>query len=233
MNPTDRMRPRQLSEVVGQAAARALERFARAPYPECFLLIGPGGTGKTASAFALAAELGCVDSQGNMAEWTGCFGISSSKLTIERATELFEVQLWRRPLYGNGWKVVVIEEFESVVSDSVRKYLKTALDKEAGNLPPKTVVVATSNKIVGMETWLLQRFEKLSYDSGPAFAQAAQERLGDLWASVFPALDLPGYWLHWGWEGEHFSMRVALREMIRHAGLIHAGLIGGKVAVEV
>ena len=179
-----------------------MERFARKPYPDLLPAPGPGGTGKTASAFALAHELGCEDTDGAATEWTGCYTEPSSGLTISRATQLFTESLWRRPLCGSGWKVVVIEEFERVVSDQVPKFLKTALDKAAGNLPPRTVVVATSNNPTGLEKWLFQRFEDLRYSGGPEFCGLAQERLAEIWLAERPGEDMPFGWRNWGWEGE-------------------------------
>jgi DNA polymerase III delta prime subunit len=77
----DKYRPRRLSEVVGQPGAAMLGRFARKPFRSCWLLEGPPGTGKSASAHALAEELGCTIFSKHV--------VSGNKLTRETAEQLF------------------------------------------------------------------------------------------------------------------------------------------------
>jgi hypothetical protein len=60
---------------------------------------------------------------------------------------------------------------------------------------------------------ILERFRVLQFSGGPCFAETAQERLAEIWTQERPADDMPAWWQHWGWQGERFSMRVAVREM--------------------
>ena len=145
--------------------------------------------------------------------------IPANKLNVELAQGLFDA--WTRflPMDGAAFHVVIIEEFERVVSQEVKGYLKTALDwsvdADAG-LPARCVVVATSNNVEKIEPALLERFEVLQFSGGPSFAELAQERLAEIWLAEMPDLDLPHGWRNWGWQGDRFSMRLALRELERH-----------------
>ena len=122
--------------------------------------------------------------------------------------------------------VVIIEEFERCVSADARSDLKSALDRdvdpEDGGLPARAIVIATSNDASRIEPALLERFNVVSYSSGPEFAAACQERLARIWEHECPDMDLPQGWLLWGWQGalERFSMRIALRRMDDYRGAL-------------
>ena len=80
-------------------------------------------------------------------------------------------------------------------------------------LAPRCIVVATSNEVTKIDGAILERFRVLQYSGGPSFAESAQERLAAIWADQRPGEDIPPWWRQWGWVGERFSMRVALREL--------------------
>lgn len=207
MNLSEKYRPRTLCEVVGQVPPRMLAAFVRRPFRSCWLLEGPGGTGKSATAFALAHDLG-------QSEWS-LHVVQGAKLNKDRAEELFEHTLRLRPFDGSPWHLVIVEEFERIVSPEVKAYLKTALDQsldpEVG-LSARAIIVATSNDASRIDDYLLERFRIKQYSSGPTFAEAAQERLAWIWDREVGG-DMPFTWRQWGWIGERFSMRRALREM--------------------
>jgi len=110
------------------------------------------------------------------------------------------------------------------------------MEQLAGELPEWAVLdalglgAATSNDPTGLDGALLERFELLSFSSGPTFAEACQERLQAIWevevgdAIPFP-IDILG-----GWNGHRFSMRRALKSLraaLESYNSLHAVGVGG------
>ena len=226
--------PRRLSEVVGQPAVRVLRAFAAEPRQDCFLLEGPGGIGKTASAHAFARELGCRPFPEHT--FSGLQVIEGAALKTETVQQLFGdnspmrfrgVQTERRD--GVGWHCVVIEEFDWA-SPQAQKALKTALDPNNPKSPLRrwrVIVVATSNGAGKIDGPLLQRFHVLPFSGGPTFADSCLERLQTIWQhEVGVEVRMPAGWDDVGWvsdpqspSGKSFSMRVALKRLDMHAML--------------
>jgi replication-associated recombination protein RarA len=201
------MTPRTLADIIGQPFPIArLQALVRQPHESCWLVESmEPGVGKTATAHCLAYDLGCEDAM------SGLFFVPATRLTLDKATELLEYTLHHRPLMGRGWKVLILDELERLPSVQVANYLKSALDEYS--LPPRTVVVATSNGAGNLEPALLQRFEILAYSSGPAFQNACLERIAELWQTETGSADMPPAWRSWGSMRGEFSMRLAMRAL--------------------
>jgi len=205
MRLSEKYRPKTLESVVGQPCVVPLRRFVERPYACCLLFEGPPGCGKTTSALALAAELGCLD------ELSGLHVVTSTELTIDRCRDLFESTLRLKPMLGDGWRVLVVEELEALTSVQVQRFLKVALEQR---LPDRCVVVATSNgagAIQKADKALLQRFRIYRFEAGKMFAAAAEGYLADVWQRETGQDRLPVGWRTWGTDGDgEFSLRVAL-----------------------
>lgn len=214
----EKYRPRSLREVIGQPPVRLLSRLIAEPYPCCILIEGGPGVGKTAAAYALAADLGCYDEttfpRDNPPAYsfgfnTGLQVVLGSELTIDAAREMFGQTLRLRYGSTSGFKVLVIEELERL-SPQTQVFLKTALETK---LPPMCIVVATSNDVSRLDKPLLQRFKTYHFSSGESFARAAVDRLNWIWQQECPDRAPPSCLESAGWDGEEFSLRVALDSM--------------------
>lgn len=201
MKLSDKYRPTTLSDIIGQFKVNHLRRLVARPYSSCWCLLGPPGTGKTATAAAVAHDLDCHE------EMTGYFRVTASELGIDAARELFDHRLKLRPFSPQGWKVLVIEELE-LLSQQTQIFLKVALE----NLPSKTVVIATSNGVSKLQPALVERFTQIEYSSGEFFASAVTRKLRDIW-SVEVGGEPPSDIDRWGWSGDRYSARIALGKL--------------------
>jgi replication-associated recombination protein RarA len=208
----DKHRPARLADLVGQPCLRSLLELAASPFPCALLFEGPPGTGKTSAALAFAAELGCENC------WSGLEIISSVNLNIEVCRELFEHSLRLMPMAGNGWRVLVIEELDACSSATVQRYLKVALDT---GMPPRLVVIATSNGTGALDPALLQRFDVLRFDGSEWFGREAAGRLMQIWSAESGGAKCPGDVSHWGRTADgKWSFREALKVMQQHLSLL-------------
>jgi MoxR-like ATPase len=206
MRMAEKYRPQRLADVVGQACVGKLKRFAANPFATCWLFQGNPGTGKSATALALAAELGAVDAfSGLEMICTANLGKAEAEAAVKR--------LHLRCLAGE-WNVLVLEELERL-SPQCQVFLKVALASE--NLPPRAVVIATSNDTALIDEALLERFGRpLRFDAWQGFAEAGARRLAEIWARESGGAPLPKNASYWGWHLDdkakpvRFSLRAAL-----------------------
>jgi MoxR-like ATPase len=170
--PTERYRPRVLADLVGQERAVArLRDFVASPYSAAFLFEGETGTGKTSAALALAAELGAC-------EFGGLDRIAAGQCvgdTVEKALK----QLRYVPMLGSGWKVLILDEADYMVwegSKSVNIFLGALED-----LPPRSVVVFTTNSVQKFPQRFLDRCERIAFDCSAATHAGAEQLILRVW----------------------------------------------------
>ena len=108
--------------------------------------------------------------------------------------------------------------------------LKVALASE--NLPPRAIVMATSNDTALIDEALLERFGKpLRFDGWQTLADAGAQRLAEIWARNRTARRLPKNASYWGWHLDEnakpvrYSLRTALNAL-QHAAARSAGTGG-------
>lgn len=154
---TMRYSPQRLADVRGQEAAMAsLESFAADPCSAAFVFHGATGVGKTCAAKALAKDLGCDH---EFPDLGGLSEIPSGKQDGKAVEEMLR-SLRLRPMYGSGWKVAVVNEADSMTPQAEAIWLD-GLE----HLPPKTVIVFTTNRIQSLSHRLVGRCEVVEFDS--------------------------------------------------------------------
>lgn len=132
MQLTEKYRPRQLTDVVGQAeATKKIEILARRGLGgRAYWLAGLSGTGKTTIARIV----------GGLVAGDWCDEIDAGNCTV-KAIQDWESKLRCRPLGGTGW-ALIINEAHGLRKDAVRQFLVT-LER----LPDyATVIFTTTNE---------------------------------------------------------------------------------------
>ena len=172
----ERYRPTRLDALCGQEHVdRVLRKYAAAPYPAAFVFEGETGTGKTSAALALAAEVGCDLSQ-KPAEFGGLHVIASGEQTADTVRETARL-MWNSPMYGSGWKVLVVNEADRmhVAAETIWLDLLEAI-------PPRTTIVFTTNYAGKLSQRFLDRCTRLTFESdGGKLAQSARRLLAAIW----------------------------------------------------
>jgi replication-associated recombination protein RarA len=154
---TERYRPLTLADICGQEeAVGVLGRFAQHPYSTAYLFDGETGTGKTSAALALANALGCDLSK---QEFGGVYVIASGEQSADSVRETCRM-MYNAPWHGSGWKVVVVNEADRMSSPAETVWLDRL---EA--LPPKTVVIFTTNYPGKLSARFADRCTRLTFES--------------------------------------------------------------------
>jgi replication-associated recombination protein RarA len=171
---TERYRPRTLDHVWGQSnVVRALKTFVTEPYPAAFIFQGETGPGKTSAALALAGELGCRVDQ---AEYGGVWQIASGEQTADAVREMAR-RMWLTPMLGSGWKVVIVNECDRMALPAETVWLD-----RLENLPPRTVVVFTTNNAGKLSARFRDRCTGLTFESDAETVEPAlRELLDQMW----------------------------------------------------
>lgn len=215
--------PRQICDVAGQPSAVAqLASFARNPYSAAFVFHGPTGVGKTCSAKALALELGCSD------DFDDCGGIHEipSGKQDGRAVEDLLRSLRLRPMFGSGWKVAIINEADLMTPQAEAIWLD-GLE----SLPPKTVVIFTTNELRRLSRRLIGRCELLEFDGeSPAFLDGLAALARSVWRRETgrPLRTLPANLGRYELAAGSYSIRLALQQL---APLARQGAVSREIKV--
>jgi replication-associated recombination protein RarA len=228
MSLLHKYRPRTLAEVCGQQAViRALKRFAEAPYPVAMLFHGESGIGKTAAAHALANDLGVACEHG---EWGGLYEIPSGEQSGKEVKEMLQ-QLSFRPMMGSGWRMVVCNEADRMTVSAEVIWLD-ALE----NLPPKSVVIFTTNQPEKLSQRFRDRCEVYAFESDSKKLKPHIKKLAErIWRAEVgrgkcPALDILGMPTLGDASTMYASFRLALQQLTRYVRAAKGG--GGRDELE-
>lgn len=178
VNLAGKYRPATLGEVVGQSqAVDALRGFVKqsreAGGTAVFFLAGPTGVGKTAAAWAMAFDLGCSS---DWPEMGGVCEVPSGKQD-GRAVDDLARSLRLRPLYGSGWKVVIVNEADYMTDQAAGMWLDVL-----EHLPNRTVVIFTTNRIERLPDRLTSRGEIVQFSGESAeFRRGLVELVKRVW----------------------------------------------------
>jgi hypothetical protein len=165
-NLLDRYAPKTIADIKGQQhVVRSLQSFVADPYSAAFLFAGGSGVGKTAAAHALAHDLGCDP------DWGGIVEIPSGKQDGRAVEELYR-RIHLRPLGGSGWTVVIVNEADCMTKQAEAIWLDV-LEK----LPPKVVIVFTTNLLPALSNRFRRRCEVHEFASDTVPFREAMERV--------------------------------------------------------
>ena len=177
---TERHRPATLADVVGQSSAvYQLGTFLEAPAPQAFLFAGPTGVGKTTVARALANDLGVS------LDW-GYHQIDSARGDADAVDDALRMLQFVCPA-GSGFKLVLVDECDLMTPKAAHLWL-SALE----NLPPKSVVVFTTNRPEALPDRFLDRCERIDFQSAADLLTLDAQALVDrVWLAETGRTDAP------------------------------------------
>jgi DNA polymerase III, delta subunit/Helix-turn-helix domain len=191
MNLVEKYRPRKLADILGQPwVIHQLEKFIEQPYPVAFIFAGGTGAGKTSAAIVLASELGVAIEHDEMG---GLHQIASGEQTgesVRSKMDLMRVSPWM----GSGWRCLIVNEADAMTANAAHVWLD-ALE----HLPPRCVVIFTTNHAHKLPARLRDRCELLGFDTSAMTAMPyCQELIDRVWKAEGrteagpQATDLPG-----------------------------------------
>jgi hypothetical protein len=225
-NLTLKYRPSTLGEVRGHpAVVEALKSFAANPYPAALLFFGESGVGKTVAARALALDLGVAVHEQELGGWSE---IPSGEMSAEEVRHRF-AQLRYVAMFGSGWKVLVCNE-----ADRMSKAAETIWLDALEHLPPRTVIVFTTNEPERLSRRFRDRCENYHFGSDREELQPHIQALArQVWAYEVgdgepPDLDTLGMPTLGDEACFAPSFRLALQQLAR---LVRAHRAGGTAAV--
>jgi hypothetical protein len=174
---TEKHRPKTLADVYGQGyVVSQLTAFLDNPYSCGMLFHGRTGTGKTSAAHALAGELGIDIPEG---EWGGWFTISAGDQTADMVRETIRKARTTPMGSKNGYRMILVDE-----ADRMGKPVRYLWLSMLEDLPPKTIVVFTTNHKADFEDRFIDRIGSDCYEfahDGPTLLQDAQGLIRSVW----------------------------------------------------
>ena len=165
----EKWRPRTLDEVCGQSyAVMMLKDFADNPHSQGFIFSGDTGLGKTSCAYALARELG-VDLGWDFLE------ISSGEANDAAVT--MALKMMRQVGVRNGWKLILVDEADMATPKAKALWLSNLEP-----LPPKSVVIFTTNNVEKLDQRFIDRCEHIKFErNAKVLIPDAQAYLNRIW----------------------------------------------------
>ncbi|WP_428937783.1 AAA family ATPase [Fontivita pretiosa] len=208
----EKYRPARLDQLFGQERVVSFLRcFLANPYPCAMLFEGETGTGKTSAALALAAELGCaVDQQ----ELGGVWTIASGEQSADAVRDTCQ-QTWHTPMFGSGWKLVIVNE-----ADRMSTAAETIWLDRLESLPRRTVVVFTTNHADRLSERFRDRCIRVGFESDARrLHRSARALLSAMWKSetqTAPDARFIDSIVRQAVEDGHLSFRRAVQILQRH-----------------
>jgi hypothetical protein len=175
-NLSEKYRPETLADIRGQASAVSqLRSFLAAPSSAAFVFEGGTGTGKTSAALAFARELGVdVANEG----FGGLYVVPSGEQTAGTIRDLVAA-LGHWPMTGSGWRVAIVNEADLVSQAAAFTWLDVL-----ENLPPRTVVVFTTNNPEKLSERFRDRCETVVFESSAlVLTNEARAFVAEVWAA--------------------------------------------------
>jgi len=214
---TTKYRPRALADLLGQRwVSEQLSLFVAKPYSCAFLFQGETGTGKTTAAMLLAEALGVVVEE---AEFGGLYTICSGEQTGESVRRVM-AGLHNKPFLGSGWRVLIVNEMDHLTPGAAVIWLD-ALEA----LPPRCLIVFTTNAPGKIPARLRDRCERLAFESSALLLRPALQELAErVWRAETGREDCPPVeaFGRLADENGNASFRRLLQQMTPHVRTGHA-----------
>ncbi|MGA2499645.1 MAG: hypothetical protein ABSH20_18060, partial [Tepidisphaeraceae bacterium] len=123
---------------------------------------------KTSAALALAGELGCDVARGELG---GVYVIASGEQNADAVRATWDL-LWHTPMFGNGWRVAIINE-----ADRMSPAAETIWLDRLESIPQRAVVIFTTNHPERLSQRFRDRCVRLGFESDAACLSRAANDL--------------------------------------------------------